>query len=144
MKKPADRNSPFKKYYLFRIYNVLNKIFFYIHKNSNKKTIEISIVYWQTVPTEWRSNSNISYGGIHLGFWYPNIIEEEFCSLSIAKLIVKKFYDLYKHFAGKKNTKTLNNNLLDITTDGKIKATFFKTGKLYDVNFRNPDNSEIL
>lgn len=54
---------------------------------------------------------------------------------------MKKFYDLYQQFAGKKNKKTLNNNLLNITNDGKIKATFFKTGRLYDVNFRNLDNS---
>ncbi|GAG32589.1 unnamed protein product, partial [marine sediment metagenome] len=33
--------------------------------------------------------------------------------------------------------KTTNNNILDITIDGEIKAIFSKTGRLFDVEFRN-------
>ena len=102
-----------------------------------KKTKEISLVYWKMIPTIWNLNGSVKYyGEIHLGFWYPNINEEEFYSLSIAKLVVEKFYDLYHKLSDKYVKKTSNNNILDIETDGEIIARFFKTGRLYNVEFK--------
>lgn len=102
-----------------------------------KKSKEISIVYCQLIPTMWKQNGSVeNYGEVYLGFWYPNIIEEEFCSLSTAKLVVRKFYELYYKLSNNYIKKTLNNNILDITIDGKIKAILFKTGRLYDVEFK--------
>lgn len=103
-----------------------------------KKSKEISIVYWQMIPTIWNPDGSINdYGEVHLDFWYPDIVEEEFCSLSNAKLVVRKFYDLYHKLPSKYIKKTTNNNILDITIDGEIKAIFSKTGRLFDVEFRN-------
>lgn len=103
-----------------------------------KKSKEISIVYWQIIPTIWNPDGSVEdYGEVHLGFWCPDIPEEEFCSLSNAKLVIKKFYDLYNKLPNKYAKKTLTGNILDITTDGEIKAVLFKTGRLFDVEFRN-------
>ncbi len=101
-----------------------------------KKAIEVEIVYWKMIPTSWDINGNIkNYGEVCFGFWYPNIAGEEFCSISNAKLVVEKFKDLFYQLPEIYVKKKLSNGVLDIEVDGDVKVKFFKTGRLYDVEF---------
>jgi len=102
-----------------------------------KKVKQIEIVYWQLLPKLWDANSTPkNYEELHFGFWYPDILSDEFASMSFAKLVVKKFYDLYQNLSNEYETKILNNGTLDITVDGAIKAQFFKTGRLFNVELK--------
>ncbi|MBA7611101.1 hypothetical protein ES703_18317 [subsurface metagenome] len=106
-----------------------------------KRAIEVEIVYWQMIPiqmipTTWNINSSIkNFGEVRFGFWYPDISSEEFQSRSNAKLVVKKFEDLFYQLSENYIKKKLSNGVLDIEVDGDVKAKFFKTGRLYDVEF---------
>jgi len=95
---------------------------------------EIEVVYWRMIPTTWDSDGNVKgYGEIHFGFWYPGIGGDEFCSISNAKLVVKKFHDLFHQLPGTYKKNILSNGVLDIEVDGDVKAKFFKSGRLFDV-----------
>jgi hypothetical protein len=99
-----------------------------------KKAKEVEIVYWQMIPTAWIADGSIKdYGEVRLGFWYPDISGEEFSSASTAKLVVKKFNDLFHRLSGIYGKKVLSNSVLDIEVDGGLKAKFFKTGRLFGV-----------
>jgi len=106
-----------------------------------KRAIEVEIVYWQMIPmqmipTTWNINSSIkNFGEVRFGFWYPDISSEEFQSRSNAKLVVEKFEDLFYQLSENYIKKKLSNGVLDIEVDGDVKAKFFKTGRLYDVEF---------
>lgn len=111
-----------------------------------KRAIEVEIVYWQMIPmqmipmqmilTTLNINSSIkNFGEVRFGFWYPDISSEEFQSRSNAKLVVKKFEDLFCQLSENYIKKKLSNGVLDIEVDGDVKAKFFKTGRLYDVEF---------
>lgn len=99
-----------------------------------KKSTQIQIVYWRILPNSFYADGTPeNYGELQFGFWYPNIIGEEFASMSNAKLVVKKFFDLYQALSGDYEKKLMVKGTLDITVDGSIKAKFFKTGRLFDV-----------
>lgn len=101
-----------------------------------KRAIEVEIVYWQMIPTTWNINSSIkNFGEVRFGFWYPDIAGEEFQSRSNAKLVVEKFEDLFYQLSENYIKKKFSNGVLDIEVDGDVKAKFFKTGRLYDVEF---------
>lgn len=101
-----------------------------------KKAIEIEIVYWQMIPTAWVADGTVKkYGEVRFGFWYPSNVSEEFQSISSARLIVKKFRELFNNLSGVYLKNKLNNGILDVAVDGDVKAKFFKTGRLYDVEF---------
>lgn len=101
-----------------------------------KKAIEAEIVYWQMVPTALGANGTIKeYSEVHFGFWYPSIGSEEFQSISNARLIVKKFRELFNKLPGVYQKNKLNNGILDVAVDGDVKAIFFKTGRLFNVKF---------
>ncbi len=103
-------------------------------KSLIKKAKEVEIVYWQMIPTVWNADGNIKdYGEVHFGFWYPGIGGEEFCSAATAKLVIKKFNDLFHRLSDIYGKNILNNGVLDIEVDGDVKAKFFKTGRLFDV-----------
>jgi len=103
-------------------------------KSLIKKAKEAEIVYWQMIPTVWMPDGSIKdYGEVRLGFWYPGISGEEFCSASTAKLVVKKFNDLFHQLSDIYGKNMLSNGVLDIEVDGDVKAKFFKTGRLFDV-----------
>jgi hypothetical protein len=103
-------------------------------KSLIKKAKEVEIVYWQMVPPAWIADGTIKeYGEVRFGFWYPDISSEEFQSRSNAKLIVKKFRELFNKLPGVYIRNKLNNGILDVAVDGDVKAKFFKTGRLYDV-----------
>ena len=103
-------------------------------KSLIKKAKEVEIVYWQMRPTVWNADSSVEdYGEVHFGFWYPDISGEEFCSASTAKLVVKKFNDLFHRLSEVCGENILSNGILDIEVDGDVKAKFFKTGRLFDV-----------
>jgi len=102
-----------------------------------KKDKQIEIVYWQLLPKLWDAGGTPkNYEELHFSFWYPDIPNDEFVSMSFAKLIVKKYYDLYQNLSNEYETKILNNGTLDITVNGAIKAKFFKTGRLFDVELK--------
>jgi len=74
--------------------------------------------------TSWRVNTS----KVEFCFWYDDI-EELFYSISNAKRIVKKFYELskkLKHYEIEKEIKIL----------GNIQARFFKNGRCFDVEFK--------
>ncbi len=101
-----------------------------------KRAIEVEIVYWQMIPTTWNINSSIkNFGEVRFGFWYLDISSEEFQSRSNAKLVVEKFEDLFYQLSENYKKKKLIDGVLDIEVDGDVKAKFFKTGRLYDVEF---------
>ena len=53
--------------------------------------------------------------------------------MSNAKVIFKKFYDLFNNLQNEFDTKVLPNGFTNITVDGAIKAKFFRMGRFYDV-----------
>lgn len=79
-----------------------------------------------------RSNWIITIDNL-IGFWYPEVIGGEFASMSFAKVVFKKFFDLFNNLQNEYDTKVLPNGFTDITVDGAIKAKFFKTGQFHDV-----------
>lgn len=108
-----------------------------------KKGKNIKIVYWEIIPSVWSADGRIKeYGEVHFGFWYPGIGGDEFCSVSNAKLVVRKFYELYHELSNNYDKKILNNGVLSIEVDGDIKAKFFKTGRLFDVELNIHDSNE--
>jgi len=106
-----------------------------------KRAIEVEIVYWQMIPmqmipTTWNINSSVkNFGEVRFGFWYPDISSEEFQSRSNAKLVVKKFEDLFYKLPENYIKKKLSDGVLDIEVDGDLKAKFFKIGRFYNVEF---------
>jgi hypothetical protein len=89
--------------------------------------------------------------GIHFVFWLPEC-DEEFCTLSTGKLIVKKFKEVteqiaqdyeVKHHKIRKTGYDITNNeaielfedVFEVNVDGDIKARFFRTGRCFDVEF---------
>jgi len=98
-----------------------------------KRAKEVQIVYWQMIPTVWNADGNVGdYGEVRFGFWYPGV-GGEFCSTSNAKLVVKKFHDLFRRLPDTYAKNILSDGVLDIEVDGDVKAKFFKTGRLFDV-----------
>lgn len=105
-------------------------------KSLIKKAKEIQIVYWQMRPTAWNVDGSVKdYGEVSFGFWYPSI-GDEFCSMSNAKLVVKKFYDLFHQLSDIYEKNILTEGTLDVAVDGAVKAKFFKTGRLFDVQLK--------
>jgi len=107
-----------------------------------RKGKQIEIVYWQLLPTSWDANGVIKkYGELYFGFWYPNI-NDEFISMSSAKLVVKKFYKLCQDLSSKYKPKIIEDGILDIEVDGAVKANFFKAGRSFDVELRQAKKSK--
>ncbi len=105
-------------------------------KSLIKRGEEVQIVYWQMIPTIWNADGSVAgYGEVHFGFWYPGVIGEEFCSTSYAKLVVRRFSDLFHQLSGAYNKRTLSDGVLDIEVDGDVKARFSKAGRLFAVDF---------
>jgi len=102
-------------------------------KSLIKKEKEVQIVYWQMWPSAWKADGSvIDYGEVRFGFWYPGN-SGEFCSTSNAKLVVKKFRDLFHQLADIYGGKILSAGVLDMEVDGDVKAKFYKSGRLFDV-----------
>jgi len=98
-----------------------------------KNQVQIEIVYWQFLPKTADSGIHREYDELHFGFWYPGVTDDEFASMSNAKVIFKKFYDLFNNLQNEFDTKVLPNGFTNITVDGAIKAKFFRMGRFYDV-----------
>jgi hypothetical protein len=98
-----------------------------------KYQMQIEIVYWQFLPKTSISGIHREYDELRFGFWYPGVTGDEFASISYAKVIYKKFFDLFNDIQNEYDTKVLLNGFTDITVDGEIKAKFFKTGRFHDV-----------
>jgi len=103
-------------------------------KSLIRRAEEIEVVYWRMISTTWDSDGSATgYGEVHFGFRYPGIDGDEFCSVSNAKLVVKKFHDLFRQLPGTYEKNALSTGVLDIEVDGDVKAKFFKSGRLFDV-----------
>ncbi len=101
-----------------------------------KKNKQVEIVYWQLLPTNWDTNGIVEkYGKLYFGFWYPGI-NDEFISMSSAKLVVRKFYKLWQDLSSKYKSKIIGDGILDIEVDGAIKTNFFKIGRSFDVELK--------
>lgn len=98
-----------------------------------KHQVQIEIVYWQLIPKITNSGIRREYDELRFGFWYPEVTGDEFASMSFAKVVFKKFFDLFNSLQNEYDTKVLPNGFTDITVDGAIKAKFFKTGRFHDV-----------
>lgn len=99
-----------------------------------KKAIEIEVMYWQMRPGTWYADGRAKeYNEVRIGFLYSSIGEEEFCTMSNAKLVVKKFYDLYYLLPDAYEKKELGFGVLELEVNADVKAKFFKTGRLFDV-----------
>lgn len=83
-----------------------------------KKKKQIDLVFW------W-----IDVGEVGFHFWYGDSAEE-FCSLSTAKKVVKKFSELSEKF---KDYGEKIDGRIEIEVDGAIQARFFKNGRYFDV-----------
>jgi hypothetical protein len=97
-----------------------------------KHQTQIEIVYWQLLPKITNSGIRREFNELRFGFWYPGVTLE-FASMSNAKVVFKKFFDLFNSLQNEYDTKVLPNGFTDITVDGAIKAKFFKTGRFHDV-----------
>jgi hypothetical protein len=95
--------------------------------------VQIEIVFWQFPPQTTNSGIHIVHDEIRFGFWYPGAAGEEFASMSNAKLVFKKFFDLFSKLQNEFDTEIIQKGFTNITVDGAIKAKFFKMGRYYDV-----------
>ena len=101
-----------------------------------KRATRVDLVYWTMRPTLRSADGDEKgYGEVRIGFWYPGVTTEEFCSVSNARLVVEKFAALYDRLSDSYPSSVLENGALDITVDGDVKARFFKSGRLFDVEF---------
>jgi len=99
-----------------------------------KKAVQIQMIYWQMVPTVWSGDGTLTdYGEVRFGFWYPKIEGEEFASTSTGRLVVQKFNSFLGHLSEGYERKVLSSGILDIQVNGNVRAEFFKTGRLFDV-----------
>ncbi len=97
-----------------------------------KHQAKIEIVYWQMLPKITNSGISRADDELRFGFLYPGATFE-FASMSYAKVVFKKFFDLFNSIQNEYDTKVLPNGFTDITVDGSIKAKLFKTGQFHDV-----------
>lgn len=101
-----------------------------------RRSTTVDVVYWTMRPTLWGADGDVQgYGEVRLGFWYPGITTEGFCSVSNARVVTKKFRELYHRLSKRYPSRVLESGALDITVDGDVKARFFKSGRLFDVAF---------
>ena len=106
-------------------------------KSVIRRAREVEIVYWRIMPCAWDAEGKAKeYGEVQFGFWYPGINADEFCSISDAKLIVKKFHELYQRLSDNYAPKVLDKGTLEIEVNGKMEARFFKSGRLFDVELK--------
>ncbi len=99
-----------------------------------KKDKEVEIIYWQIRPNRWDAEGNVlSYGEVRFGYLLPDILGEEFCAISTAKLIVKKFLDLSEKLAPHYGKKEMQNGAYEIEVNGDVKAHFVRKGRIFDV-----------
>ena len=115
-----------------------------------KKQKEVDLVYWQLRSTATDSQGNVQeFGEVRFGFWYPNIETEEFISMSNAKMVCQKFFEMFqklsKYYKAQKIKEEklvrsshnminkISEHILDIEVDGDVKAKFFKVGRFFDV-----------
>lgn len=101
-----------------------------------KRGTHVDVVYWTMRPTLRSADGDVKgYGEVRIGFWYPGVTTEEFCSVSNARLVVEKFAALYDRLSASYPSSVLENGALNITVEGDVKARFFKSGRLFDVEF---------
>ncbi|MHA2278617.1 MAG: hypothetical protein ACXAC2_22800 [Candidatus Kariarchaeaceae archaeon] len=107
-------------------------------KSLIKMDQQVEVVYWEMMPSVWDSDWSVKeFGEVHLGFWIPNV-SDEFCSVSTAKLIVERFHELYHDSSKPFERKTLDKGVLYVEVNEDVKARFFKSGRLFDVELSSP------
>lgn len=115
-----------------------------------KKRSEVRLAWWE-VPIVRDTDGYVLEGGeVRFGFWHPGS-DEESCSMSTGRLVVKKFKELLHQIGGSYEARELTSGVQAVTVDGQVRevtlgtrgiivngkvgARFFKTGPYFDVEF---------
>ncbi len=100
---------------------------------------EIKIYYFRMKPKKQNEDGTFDFfSEVKFGFIYPGCWKE-ICSTSTGKLVVEKYSTLFNKLMHKQPIKKLSNGSLEINTEGILKATFFKSGREFDVKLNLQD-----
>lgn len=96
--------------------------------------VEVEINAWKVYPAKWEGDGTVKeWGKVGFAFFFPNIEEQLFSSVSYSKRVATKFFELAQKMPSQYEKIREDDGSIYVDAYADVGATFFKNGRAHDV-----------